>query len=138
MRKLSTIRIALPVAAVALAVRHDHRRRGSPARSSAGLVPPDSSASPASSGSERPPAPGPGDTTTSAPLPTITLTENPPKDRPADTSRPWVVGMVTSGGTGPCYAHDLRTKAPVRALHRRRHQLKAEGPLKVTPGRPHC
>lgn len=39
-----------------------------------------------------------------APLPTITLTEGPPKE-PTDNlpSTGWVAGMVTRGGSGPCY-----------------------------------
>ncbi|BCY05170.1 hypothetical protein L3i22_002580 [Actinoplanes sp. L3-i22] len=39
-----------------------------------------------------------------APLPTITLTDKPPKE-PTDNlpETGWVVGMVTRGGTGPCY-----------------------------------
>ncbi|GIF05285.1 hypothetical protein [Actinoplanes siamensis] len=38
------------------------------------------------------------------PLPTVTLTDKPPKE-PTDTlpETGWVAGMVTSGGTGPCY-----------------------------------
>ena len=39
-----------------------------------------------------------------APLPTITKTAKPPK-QPTDTlpENGWVTGMVTKGGTGPCY-----------------------------------
>ncbi len=39
-----------------------------------------------------------------APLPTITLTEAPPKE-PTDNlpETGWVAGMVTRGGKGPCY-----------------------------------
>ncbi|GGR39078.1 hypothetical protein GCM10010168_66990 [Actinoplanes ianthinogenes] len=39
-----------------------------------------------------------------APLPTITKTAKPPKE-PTDTlpENGWVTGMVTKGGTGPCY-----------------------------------
>jgi hypothetical protein len=41
---------------------------------------------------------------TGKPLPTITLTDKPPKE-PTDQqpSTGWVAGMVTRGGKGPCY-----------------------------------
>jgi hypothetical protein len=92
MRSHHTFRIGLAVAAGAVVAGCG----ASSGTSSASA--PSSSASPSapSSGATPPESP--------APLPTITLTDAPPKE-PTD-NRPetgWVVGMVTRGGTGPCY-----------------------------------
>jgi hypothetical protein len=101
MRTQATFRIGLAVAAGAV-IAGCANGVESPA-SSPSSAPPPSVASPA--------APSPESTTTSSPatpserpLPTITLTDKPPKE-PTDKqpSTGWVAGMVTIGGTGPCY-----------------------------------
>lgn len=50
------------------------------------------------------PSPVVSDSPSSSPLPTITKTVKPPRE-PTDNlpSTGWVTGMVTRGGTGPCY-----------------------------------
>ncbi|MDI6100604.1 hypothetical protein QLQ12_18505 [Actinoplanes sp. NEAU-A12] len=50
------------------------------------------------------PSSSPADPGGEKPLPTITLTEKPPKE-PTDQkpNTGWVAGMVTRGGKGPCY-----------------------------------
>lgn len=94
MRTQATYRIGLAVAAGAVI---------------AGCA--NSTASPASSASAPSSPPGPSLSPTPSlslppdqPLPTVTLTEKPPKE-PTDSlpETGWVAGMITIGGKGPCY-----------------------------------
>lgn len=107
MRTHHTFRIGLVMAAGAV-IAGCANGVESPAASSASTAPSVSAATPSS-------APAPTTTTPSAtppasspagekPLPTITLTEKPPKE-PTDQqpNTGWVAGMVTRGGKGPCY-----------------------------------
>lgn len=96
-----TFRIGLAVAAGTV-IAGCANGTDSPA-SSAAFPSPSSPVSPSS------PPPGPiagssAATPSGRPLPTITLTEKPPKE-PTDKqpSTGWVAGMVTRGGSGPCY-----------------------------------
>ncbi|SDT72519.1 hypothetical protein [Actinoplanes derwentensis] len=84
MRTQATYRIGLAVAAGAVI---------------AGCA--NSAASPAASSAPSPVVPT---STSASPLPTITLTEKPPKE-PTDNlpETGWIAGMVTIGGKGPCY-----------------------------------
>ncbi|GIE89445.1 hypothetical protein Are01nite_59250 [Actinoplanes regularis] len=82
MRSLHTFRIGIAVAAIAVAA-------------GCGAA---SGSSPTSAPSTAPPQAAPSD------LPTITKTPKPPKE-PTDNlpETGWVAGMVTQGGSGPCY-----------------------------------
>lgn len=109
MRTQATFRIGLAVAAGAI-IAGCANSSGSPATPSSSSS--FSSAPVPSAAPSSPPAPVPttesttpaGTPPTGKPLPTITLTDKPPKE-PTDQqpSTGWVAGMVTRGGTGPCY-----------------------------------
>jgi hypothetical protein len=106
MRTQTTFRIGLAVAAGAViagcANGVESPTSSSPASASSAAPSPSVAASPTpenatSSSPATPPS-------SERPLPTITLTDKPPRE-PTDQlpSTGWVAGMVTRGGTGPCY-----------------------------------
>ncbi|BEL10341.1 hypothetical protein Q0Z83_085320 [Actinoplanes sichuanensis] len=98
-----------------------------------------------------PPAPVPttesttpaGTPPTGKPLPTITLTDKPPKE-PTDQqpNTGWVAGMVTRGGKGPCYGliaddgqrYALYSTAGIELAQGSRVKVK----LETTPLRIYC
>lgn len=110
MRTHATFRIGLAVAAGAI-IAGCANGSESPATSSSSTptsAPPSSAApssvpAPSSPATESTTAPA-GEPPTGKPLPTITLTDKPPKE-PTDQqpNTGWVAGMVTRGGKGPCY-----------------------------------
>ncbi|MEV4275883.1 hypothetical protein [Actinoplanes xinjiangensis] len=109
MRTQATIRIGLAVAAGAI-IAGCANEGASPASSPSASAPAPSVASsptlpPASPEGTTPGTGAPSATPpTGKPLPTITLTDKPPKE-PTDKqpNTGWVAGMVTRGGKGPCY-----------------------------------
>jgi hypothetical protein len=109
MRTHHTFRIGLAMAAGAV-IAGCASGVESPAASSSTASTPSASVTPSSAPSPAgttapgtPPASSPP-VTTDKPLPTITLTDKPPKE-PTDQqpNTGWVAGMVTRGGKGPCY-----------------------------------
>lgn len=119
MRTQATFRVGLAVAAGAIIAGCANSSGAPAASSSAPASSTPASSAPASSptGVSVPstapssvPAPATESTVpagpppTGEPLPTITLTDKPPKE-PTDKqpSTGWVAGMVTRGGKGPCY-----------------------------------
>jgi hypothetical protein len=103
MRTQATFRIGLAVAAgavIAGCANGVESPASSPAPSSA-VPSPSIAASPTQ---ENATSSSPVTPSSERPLPTITLTDKPPKE-PTDKqpSTGWVAGMVTRGGTGPCY-----------------------------------
>jgi hypothetical protein len=110
MRTHGTFLIGLVVAAGAIIAGCASGSESPATPSSSALsAPPPSAAAPSSVPAQSGP---PTESTTSPagkpptgkPLPTITLTDKPPKE-PTDKqpSTGWVAGMVTRGGKGPCY-----------------------------------
>ncbi|MEU4622449.1 hypothetical protein AB0G04_21085 [Actinoplanes sp. NPDC023801] len=104
MRTRATFRIGLAVAAGAVIAGCANGAEAPPASSpapSASVAPEPSATSPSPESGSTPSSPA---TRPDKPLPTITLTDKPPKE-PTDKlpATGWVAGMVTRGGTGPCY-----------------------------------
>ncbi|WIM96796.1 hypothetical protein ACTOB_000263 [Actinoplanes oblitus] len=112
MRSHHTIRIGIAVATGALAAGCGASSSAGPAASAApsqaasaaSTAPSSPESGPATSGaSARPSSPSAG-TSGPAALPTLTRPVKPPKN-PTDTvpNTGWVLGVVTRGGSGPCY-----------------------------------
>ncbi|PRX12909.1 hypothetical protein [Actinoplanes italicus] len=102
MRTRTTFRIGLAVVAGTV-IAGCANGVESPASSPSSASPPPSITTSSSPSPERTTESSPV-TPSERPLPTITLTDKPPKE-PTDKqpSTGWVAGMVTRGGTGPCY-----------------------------------